>query len=167
MHGCGSEGPRFVPQSGRFFFHLNFFKEEINQKLNKKNNNNSSNSLVYGRWPQTKILARSRWQEKSQKNFLPKSPRQVSPLGVTKHWCSSCRRTYPELASTLLHPEGQRPVHRLQEGADVRKRHGRPAEQLHRQELPDPTLRPAEALRVHCPRPPDDHRCGEDVLCYQ
>ena len=30
-------------------------KEELNEMKNKNDNKNSSNSLVFGRWPQTKI----------------------------------------------------------------------------------------------------------------
>ena len=44
---------------------------------------------------------------------------------------------------------------------------GRSVEQLHRQELPDPALRPAQALRLHRSRAADDHCRRKNVLRKQ
>ena len=57
--GWGVEGPWFDSWSGEFFFTKIYFKEEMNQMLNKKNksnNNNSSNTSVFGQWLQTKTV---------------------------------------------------------------------------------------------------------------
>ena len=56
MPDCGSGGPRLESRLGSFFFSYIPFNEEMNQKVKNKNNKNkSSNSLVFGQWPQTKI----------------------------------------------------------------------------------------------------------------
>ena len=46
------------------------------------------------------------------------------------------RRTYQDLASAILYPQGQRPVQWLQEGAHHRPRLGRSPKQFHRYLLP-------------------------------
>ena len=45
----------FDPSSSQIFFIILHLNEDMNQKVNKNKNNNSSNSLVFGRWLQTKI----------------------------------------------------------------------------------------------------------------
>ena len=56
-----SGGPRFEFQLGRIFFTSIPYNEEMNQMVKNKDNNNnnynSSNSLVFGWWPQTKIIS--------------------------------------------------------------------------------------------------------------
>lgn len=85
-----------------------------------------------------------------------------------KFWILSFfRRTHPELATSLLHPEGQRPVYRLQEGANVGRWSGGSAEQLHRQELPDPALGSAQTIHLHCPWVADDDGRRKNVLRQQ
>ena len=52
----GARGRRFESRFRQMIFHL---FEEMNQMVNKKkkkNYNNSSNSLVFGRLPQTKMV---------------------------------------------------------------------------------------------------------------
>jgi len=71
------------------------------------------------------------------------------------------------LATSLLHPEGQRPVHRLQEGANVGRGSGGSVEQLHRQELPDPALGSSQTVHLHCPGVADDDGRRKNVLRQQ
>ena len=46
--------PSLIPSQEEFFLLEFLLKEEMNEMVNKKNNNNknSSNSLVFGLWPQ-------------------------------------------------------------------------------------------------------------------
>ena len=72
-HGAG--GPMFESWQGRIFS-LKFLLMENNNKNNNNKNNNSSNSLVFGRWSQTKITLavpsvgklRDKWGKKKGEN---------------------------------------------------------------------------------------------------
>ena len=75
-----------IPSQGDFF-HLNFFKEMNQMVEDNKNKNNSSNSLVFGRWPQTKISIVASLQGTCLKirylfNRWRKSP---TPSGIQTH----------------------------------------------------------------------------------
>ena len=48
-----SGGSGFKSHTWQYF--STYLNEELNQIENNKNNKNASNSLVFGRWPQTKI----------------------------------------------------------------------------------------------------------------
>ena len=60
MDKCLAENlkdPDSIPSQGDFFSPLISYKEEMNQMVKDNNKkNNSSNFLVFGGWPQTKIF---------------------------------------------------------------------------------------------------------------
>ena len=67
------------------------------------------------------------------------------------------------MAPALFHPEERRPVPGLQEQALARHRPHRPPQQLHRAQLRDHRVEPAQALHLRHPGPPDDHGRREDL----